>query len=49
MPGFTPEGMISEIRRNSRYSKGDWDELKTDHPFDPAEVYEKLRVALGEA
>lgn len=48
-PGFTPEGMIAEIRRNSRYSREEWDELETYAPIDPAEVISKLRAALEEA
>ena len=49
MPGFTPEGMIAEIRRNSRYSKPEWDELQSDSPIDPADIYLRLRAALDEA
>jgi len=49
MPGFTPEGMIAEIRRNSRYSKLDWEELITEQFLDPAVVHGKLRAALDEA
>ena len=49
MPGFTPEGMISEIRRNSRYSKLDWEDLKAEQPLDPVAIYSTLRVALDEA
>ena len=33
-PGFTPEGLIAEIRRNSRYAKHDFDELEATPPVD---------------
>ena len=49
MPGFTPEGMISEIRRNSLYPRKEWEELAAVQPFDPAVVYPKLRASLDEA
>ena len=49
MPGFTPEGMISEIRRNSKYSKLDWADLKSTEPLDPIAIYSKLRAALDSA
>ena len=48
-PGFTPEAMIAEIRRNSRYSSAEWGELETEAPIDPAQVLSKLRAALDEA
>jgi hypothetical protein len=49
MPGFSPEAMIAEIRRNSLYPKSEWRALVTVEPFDPAIVYPKLRAALDEA
>ena len=39
MLGFTPEGMIAEIGRNSVYPRVDWEEI----------VYRKLRAALDGA
>ena len=34
-PGFTPEGLISEIRRNAHYPAADWRALRTSQPLDP--------------
>jgi len=48
-PGFTPEGLIAEIRRNSRYSRAEWRELETVEPLDPEAVLKKLYAALDEA
>ena len=48
-PGFTPEGLIAEIRRNSSYSSGEWRALLTSAPLDPKEILGRLRVALDEA
>jgi hypothetical protein len=48
-PGFTPEGLIAEIRRNARYSAADWNALVTAEPIDPADVLARLRAALGQA
>jgi hypothetical protein len=33
-PGFTPEGLIAEIRRNSSHSAADWNALKSVEPVD---------------
>ena len=48
-PGFTPEGLIAEIRRNSHYPAADWRALQTAVPLDPKDVSARLREALGEA
>jgi hypothetical protein len=48
-PGFTPEGLIAEIRRNSHYPAADWKSLVTAEPVDPAFVLTRLRAALDEA
>jgi hypothetical protein len=48
-PGFTPEGLIAEIRRNARYSAADWKALVSSEPIDPAGVLTRLRAALEEA
>jgi hypothetical protein len=48
-PGFTPEGLIAEIRRNSHYPAADWKALVTAEPLDPALVLARLRGALDEA
>lgn len=48
-PGFTPEALIAEIRRNSHYPREEWDALSTSQPIDPATVLSALRQALDEA
>jgi hypothetical protein len=48
-PGFTPEGLISEIRRNASYPPAEWRALVTDEPIDPQAISSKLRAALVEA
>lgn len=48
-PGFTPEGLIAEIRRNSNYPAADWRELSSSEPIDPKDITLRLRSALAEA
>jgi hypothetical protein len=48
-PGFTPEGLIAEIRRNANYSAADWKALISTEPIDPVNVLSRLRAALNEA
>jgi len=48
-PGFTPEGLIAEIRRNSSYSSMEWRALMTSEPLDPKDILQRLRLALDEA
>ena len=48
-PGFTPEGLIAEIRRNAHYPAAEWRALVTAEPLDPQRVATRLRTALGEA
>jgi len=48
-PGFTPEGLIAEIRRNSHYPAAEWRALATSEPLDPAAVLGRLRSALSDA
>ena len=48
-PGFTPEGLIAEIRRNARYSAAEWKALRTTEPIDPVDVLSRLRAALDDA
>jgi hypothetical protein len=47
--GFTPEGMIAEIRRNACYPAADWRSLESSGPIDPAATLERLRAALDAA
>ena len=49
MRGFTPEGMVSWIRRNSIYPRIDWNEFVRTPPIEPLAFYPKLRAALDEA
>lgn len=48
-PGFTPEGLIAEIRRNAHYPAADWRALKATEPVDPKDILARLRKALDEA
>jgi hypothetical protein len=48
-PGFTPEGLIAEIRRNSNYPAIEWREIASTEPLDPKDITRRLRVALDEA
>ena len=48
-PGFTPEGLIAEIRRNSNFPRTDWEELSSSEPVDPLTTLTRLRAALDEA
>jgi len=47
--GFTPEGLIAEIRRNSNYPKTEWLTLVSSEPLDPGDMMHRLRAALDEA
>ncbi len=48
-PGFTPEGLIAEVRRNSLYPAEEWRRLRTSEPLDPDKTMQRLRAALCEA
>ena len=48
-PGFTPEGLIAEIRRNANYPAAEWRALVTSEPLDPQAITATLRQALEEA
>lgn len=48
-PGYTPEGLIGEIRRNARYPAAELRQLDADPPIDPAAVMTRLRKALDDA
>ncbi len=48
-PGWSPESLIGEIRRNARYQDYDLSGLQLEHPITAAELSQKLRVALNEA
>jgi hypothetical protein len=48
-PGYTPEGLIAEIRRNSNYPTAEWRALASAEPIDPNVVMPRLRAALDGA
>jgi hypothetical protein len=48
-PGFTPEGLIAEIRRNTNYPAAEWLSLATSQPVDPNDILARLRAALADA
>jgi hypothetical protein len=48
-PGYTPEGLIAEIRRNARYPADELRQLAADPPVDPDGVLRRLRAALDAA
>lgn len=47
--GFTPEGIINEIRRAARYTDADFRRLASNPPLDPAATMTRLREVLNEA
>ena len=48
-PGYSPEGLISEIRRNARYQADDYADLALAEPVDAGAVARRFRVVLDEA
>ncbi len=48
-PGFSPESLIAEIRRNSNYPLAEWRALSSETPVDPVLTSTKLRAALDQA
>jgi hypothetical protein len=48
-PGFTPEGLIAEIRRNAHYPAAEWRALVTTEPLDPHIITTQLCGSLDEA
>ena len=47
--GFTPEGVINEIRRTARYTEADFRRVASDPPIDPTVTMTRLREVLNEA
>jgi hypothetical protein len=47
--GFTPEGVIDEIRRTARYTREDFNRVTSDPPVDPAATMIRLRELLSVA
>lgn len=48
-PGFTPEGLLAELSRNSRYSAEDFRSLKSELELDPRTISRDLRSAIATA
>lgn len=48
-PGFTPEGLIAEIRRNSIHPAEEWRSLDVAAAIDPVATMSNLRAALDRA
>jgi hypothetical protein len=47
--GFTPEGIVNEIRRVANYTDSDFRRIASDPPVDPIAVMTRLRQILHEA
>lgn len=48
-PGYSPESLITEIRRNARYRADDYADLALVEPVDAGAVSRRLRAVLEEA
>ena len=48
-PGFTPEGLIAEIRRNMCYPAAEWRALASSEPINATDVLARVRGALDDA
>lgn len=48
-PGFTPEGLLAELKRNCRYNPEDIRALKSVADFDATEFMTAFRMAVAEA
>jgi hypothetical protein len=48
-PGYSPESLTAEIRRNARYRPDEYEALQMSEPFDAATVNSRLRAALDAA
>lgn len=48
-PGFTPEGLVAEVRRNLMHPLSAWQEVAADAPLDPKDITDKVRSALDAA
>src|SRR5207248_2198114 len=46
-PGFTPEGLIAEIRRNSNYPATEWLKLVSSEPIDPKGITTRAARSPG--
>jgi hypothetical protein len=48
-PGYSPESLICEIRRNARYRADDYADLALAQPVDAGDIARRFRRALDEA
>lgn len=48
-PGFTPEGLINEIRRLAHYTEADFRRIASKPPVDAAKIMTQLRQILDKA
>jgi hypothetical protein len=48
-PGYSPEALLTEIRRNARYRDDDYADLRLDAPVDAGDISRRFRAALREA
>jgi hypothetical protein len=48
-PGYSPESLIAEIRRNARYRADEYEALQMAEPVDAGAVSRRLRAALEQA
>lgn len=48
-PGWSPEGLINEIRRTAQYRREEFEEIEPAEPIDPAVIALKLREGLASA
>ena len=48
-PGVTPEEMLAEITRHSRFTAGEFRVLATAQPIDPSALHQKIRAMLEDA
>lgn len=48
-PGYSPDSLITEIRRNARYRQDDFADLNLVEPVDASTVSKKLKSILAEA
>lgn len=48
-PGFTPEGLTAEVRRNLIHPLSAWQEVAVDTPLDAQMITAKVRSALDQA
>jgi hypothetical protein len=48
-PGFSPESLIAEIRRNARYLQDDYSDLNLTEPVEAGVVARRFRAALESA